>query len=76
MFYCALQLVEIVFDLLFIQLRRKTAEVKCDGCNVPAVVIKGSFASVQDGYIALKTLQQLLKSINFTAGTVEVFVVP
>ncbi len=41
-----------------------------------AVVIKGSLASAKDGNIALKTLKQFLKSCNFTAGTVEVLVIP
>ena len=75
-FAALLQFVKVVFDLFFIQLCRQAAKIQRHGCNVAAVVGKGSLASAEDGNIALKTLKQLLKSCNFTAGTVEVFVIP
>ena len=75
-FASLLKFVEIVFDLFFIQLCRQAAKMPRHGCDVAAVVVKGSLASAQDGNIAFKTLKQLLKSCNFTAGTVEVFVIP
>ena len=75
-FTTLLQFVEVVFDLFFIQIGRLAAKMQRHGCNVAAVVVKGSLASAKDGNIAFKTLKQLLKSCNFTAGTVEVFVIP
>jgi hypothetical protein len=41
-----------------------------------AVVIEGAGRTSKDGNIAFKALQQFRKSTNFTAGTVEVFIVP
>ena len=75
-FASLLKFVEIVFDLFFVQFCRQAAKMKRHGCNMAAVVVKGAPASAEDGNIALKTLKQLLKSCNFTAGTVEVFVIP
>jgi len=43
---------------------------------MPAVVVKGARTPAEDRNIALKTLQQCFKSNNFTAGTVEVLVIP
>jgi hypothetical protein len=75
-FTTLLQFVEVVFDLFFIQFCRQAAKMQGHSCYVAAVVVKGSPASSEDGNIALKTFKQLLKSCNFTAGTVEVFVIP
>jgi len=66
-FAALLQLVEIVFDLFFIQLCRKASKMKCHGCNVATVVIKGSLTSAEDGNVALKTLQQICKQIRLLA---------
>ena len=75
-FTALLQFVEIVFDLVFVQFRWQAAEVQSHGCYVTAVVIKGTWTSAEDGYVALKTLQQFCKSINFVAGTIEIFIIP
>jgi len=41
-----------------------------------AVVVEGSGASAKDGDVAFKALKQCFKAGNFTAGTVEVLVIP
>jgi hypothetical protein len=41
-----------------------------------AVIIKGAATAAQDRNITFKALQQFCKSVNFTAGTVEVFIPP
>jgi hypothetical protein len=43
---------------------------------VAAVVLECALASAKDGYIALKALEHCLKAANFTAGAVEVLVIP
>jgi hypothetical protein len=52
-----LQLVEIIFDLFFVQFCRQAAKMKRHGCNMAAVVVKGAPASAEDGNIALKMLK-------------------
>ncbi len=71
-----LQLVEIVFNLFGIELSRKTLKMQGNSSHMAAVVIKSTGASAQDGNVALKALEQKLKACNFTAGTVEVLVIP
>jgi len=41
-----------------------------------AIIIKSFFTAAKDGDVAFKTLQLRSKSINFTAGTIEVLVIP
>ena len=56
-FASLLQLVEIIFDLFFVQFCRQAAKMKRHGCNMAAVVVKGAPASAEDGNIALKMLK-------------------
>ncbi|WP_262908476.1 MULTISPECIES: hypothetical protein [Chryseobacterium] len=41
---------------------------------MPRVIIKGAFASAQDGNISFKALQEFGKTVNFARSTVEEFV--
>jgi len=41
-----------------------------------AIIIKGSLPAAKDGDVAFKTLQLRSKSGNFTAGTIEVLIIP
>ncbi|WP_447950764.1 hypothetical protein [Chryseobacterium koreense] len=41
---------------------------------MPRVIIKGAFASAQDGNISFKALQEFGKTVNFARSTVEKFV--
>ena len=75
-FVALLQLVEVVFYLFRIEFCGQALEVECHRGDVPAIVVEGSGASAEDRNIALKTLEQCLEATNFTAGTVEVLVVP
>jgi hypothetical protein len=43
---------------------------------VTGIIIKGSFASAQDGNISFKALQKFGKTVNFARGTVQEFVGP
>ena len=56
-FASLLQLVEIIFDLFFVQFGRKATEVQRHGCNMAAVVFKGGWTPAEDGNVALKTLK-------------------
>ena len=71
-----LQPVEVVFDLLRIQFSRKTQKVEGHSGDVAAIVVEGTGASAQDGDVAFKALEHCFKPVNFTAGTVEVLVIP
>ena len=69
-----LQPVQIIFDLFGIELRRQALKIQSDSSYMTTVIIKRARAAAQDGNIAFKALQQFRKSINFTTGTIEVFI--
>jgi hypothetical protein len=71
-----LQLVQIIFYLFRIELRRQALKVEGGGSNVTAIVVKGAGASSKDRDVTFKALKQYFKSANFTTGTVEVLVIP
>ena len=43
---------------------------------MPGIIIKGSFASAQNGNISFKALQEFGKTVNFARGTIEKLVSP
>ena len=69
-----LQPVQIIFDLFGIKLGRQALKIQSDSSYMTTVIIKGARAAAQDGNIAFKALQQFCKSINFTTGTIEIFI--
>ena len=71
-----LQLIEIIFYLFGLELCGKALKVQGHGCNMATVVVEGSGRTPKQRDIAFEALEKLGKSINFTAGTIEVFVVP
>ena len=52
-----LQFVEIIFDLLRVEFRRKTLEVKSDRCHMTAIVVESAGTSAKNGNVALKALE-------------------
>ena len=50
--------------------------MKRQGCNVPGIIVEGTFASAQDGNISFKALQEFGKTVNFARGTIQEFVRP
>ena len=71
-----LQLVQIIFYLFGIQISGQALKVQGHGGNVTTVVVKGAGTSSQNGDVALEAMKQCFKSANFTAGTIEVLVIP
>ena len=69
-----LQPVQIIFDLFGIKLSRQTLKIQSDSSYMTTVIVKRARAAAQDGNIGFKSLQQFCKSINFTTGTIEIFI--
>ncbi len=65
-----LQLVQIIFYLLRIQLSRQALKVQCYCGYVAAVVVKSPGRAAQYADVALKALQQFAKACYLTAGPV------